>query len=392
MCSKAPAVVTVASPINIAFIKYWGKRDEDRILPVNDSFSITLSTKVFRTKTSVAASADYEDDALWLNGEQVPFGKSGRLVNVLREARSRLPPESQKLKVRVVSENNFPTAAGMASSAAGLSALAFGLHKALSVPGDVSTLARIGSGSACRSIYGGLVKWLQGSRDDGSDSIAEQFVGPQHWPELQVLCLVVKADKKETSSTAGMRQSIETSPFMAERVSKRVPQRMHQVADAIQAKDFATFAQITMEDSDDLGEVCRSTKPAINYWTERSWQIIRLVQAYNAHHGGIRACYTFDAGPNAFVFTLRDELPRLLGYILRYFPTPADNMYLEDTALFDAASKAEVPEGLTHVLEGHSPGPLQMVFHSTVGEGPVVLCDKHLVDPVTGGPVSERRD
>eukprot|EP01065_Artemidia_motanka_P035968 TRINITY_DN43873_c0_g1_i1.p1 TRINITY_DN43873_c0_g1~~TRINITY_DN43873_c0_g1_i1.p1 ORF type:complete len:409 (+),score=150.52 TRINITY_DN43873_c0_g1_i1:58-1227(+) len=383
---SSPAAITVVSPINIAFIKYWGKTDEELIIPTNDSFSITLSTKKFRTRTSVAASRDYADDGLWLNGKKVEFGKSGRLYNVLKAARERLPPERRDLKVRVVSENNFPTAAGMASSAAGLSALAFALTQLLRVPGDVSTLARIGSGSACRSVYGGLVKWLRGS-GDGPDCVAQQFVDHKYWPELQVLCLVVKAEEKDTPSTVGMKRSVETSPAMAARVSTRVPDRMARVSDAIKARDFPTFAQITMDDFEDFREVCATTQPPINYWTDRSREIIALVNAFNGHHGGLRAAYTFDAGPNAFIFTLRSDLSALLAYLLHHFPTPTDRLFLEDESLLAAAQSAEIPEQLKQAVPGRAPSALDLVLHSPVGDGPHVLDgEEPLVDPSTGSP------
>eukprot|EP01062_Namystynia_karyoxenos_P022398 TRINITY_DN18586_c0_g1_i1.p1 TRINITY_DN18586_c0_g1~~TRINITY_DN18586_c0_g1_i1.p1 ORF type:complete len:415 (+),score=169.57 TRINITY_DN18586_c0_g1_i1:94-1245(+) len=381
VAAAKPSVVTVVSPINIAFIKYWGKTDEELIIPTNDSFSITLSTNRFRTKTSILTGPEQERDELFLNGKRVDFGSSGRLFNVLKAVRETLPPEKRELKVRVVSENNFPTAAGMASSAAGLSALAFGLCELFRSTANVSCLARIGSGSACRSVLGGFVKWHRGGeRSDGADSVAEQFVDERYWPEMQVLCLVVKAEVKDTPSTQGMRRSVQTSPLMEERIAKRVPDRMERVSEAVKRRDFPAFAQITMDDFHDFRDVCKTTKPPINYWTARSDAIIELVKAYNGHHGAIKVAYTYDAGANAFIFTLRDELPNLLAYFLHYFPTPAERLFLEDEALHAKAQECAVPEGLRAVLPGHSPSPLELVLHSPVGEGPKVL---HGAAPLT---------
>jgi len=364
----------MGSPINIAFIKYWGKTDEELIIPTNDSFSITLSTNRFRTKTSVHADPAFTEDALWLNGERVEFGSSGRLFNVLQAVRASLPSEAERsVRVHVISENNFPTAAGMASSAAGLSALAFALARLLGSKADISSLARIGSGSACRSIYGGFVKWNKGLFADGKDSIATQFVPASHWPEMRILCLVAKAEKKDIPSTRGMRLSVQNSPLMAERISTRVPQRMQAVSEAVRTRDFAAFARITMEDCEDFRAVCRSTTPCVDYWTPRSEAIVALVKAYNAHHGSTRVAYTYDAGANAFIFALQDDVPSLLAYFLHYFPTPTDRYFFEDDKLAATAAAAAVPTALRSVLPDHTPTPLDMVFESPVGAGPQVL-------------------
>ena len=362
--------VTVLSPINIAFIKYWGKVDEEQIIPCNDSFSITLSTNKFRTKTTVTTSDKYDSDRLWLNGVEVQMKEGGRLQNVLQCARENC---NKKGNVYVVSENNFPTAAGMASSAAGLSALAFALANIWSpLTLDTSCLARIGSGSACRSVYGGFVKWHSGSPSAPLTSKAEQFVPHTHWSDMQVLCLVTKSSKKSISSTDGMLLSYENSPLMPERVSKRVPERMMLISEAVKNRDFETFAAITMADCEDFRSVCRSTTPPIDYWNDRTEVIISLIKIFNNHAGRLRAAYTYDAGANSFIFCEKETLCSLFAFFMHYFPTDASKLHLEDPSILKGGV---VPAELQNAIEGHIPTSLDLVLHSTVGSGPSVVSE-----------------
>ena len=379
--------ITVAAPINIAFIKYWGKRKggETLILPTNDSFSITLSTDPFRSKTSVVLTDKIAEDELWLNGEKSDINANPRLVNVLQTVRATCPPEKAALKAFIVSENNFPTAAGMASSASGFCALASAVVKVFGSSADVSVLSRIGSGSACRSAYGGFVKWLMGEKDDGSDCLAKQYVDENYWPEMQVLCAVVKGAQKDIPSTKGMQLSLETSPMMPERISTIVPKRMEAISKAITEKDFQTFAEITMTDSDDLQAVCKTTTPIVQYATEDSYTMIKLIKAYNAAKGRHALAYTFDAGPNCFMFTLKQDLPEVVAVLLHYFPTDKAQCCFNDTTLFEAAAATPVPENCKNLLGAeHQPKAFTFLLHSPVGAGPTVYDEKETLIDYTG--------
>lgn len=387
----APSV-TVVAPINIAFIKYWGKRagGEELILPTNDSFSITLSTSPFRTKTSIVLTDKVAEDSLWLNGEQVNVAASKRLQHVLQKVRATSPAHLAKLKAVMVSENNFPTAAGMASSAAGFCALSFGLVRVFQSTCDVSLLARIGSGSALRSAYGGFVRWQMGVKADGSDCVAQQFADHNHWPEMQVLCVVVKGKKKDVSSTKGMQMSVQTSPMMKERIEKIVPARMKAIMEAIKNRDFDTFAQISMEDSDDLQAVCRTTTPPLIYATDDSFAMIDLLRSYNAVSRRRVVGYTFDAGANCFVFTLKPNLPEVVALILHHFPTPPERCCFNDTTLLAAAQNVILPASCTPLIN-YPKRPLTWLLHSPVGSGPSVLPESEsLIDAATLTPAPQR--
>lgn len=369
------AHVTVTAPINIAFIKYWGKRagGETLILPTNDSFSITLSTDPFRSKTSVVLTDKIAEDELWLNGKKSDFSSTPRLTNVLESVRASCPPELAKLKAFIVSENNFPTAAGMASSASGYCALASALVRAFQSSADVSVLSRIGSGSACRSAYGGFVKWLMGEKEDGSDCRAVQYVDNTHWPEMQVLCAVLKGEQKDVSSTKGMQLSLQTSPMMKERIETIVPARMEEISTAVTNRDFEKFAEITMLDSDDLQQVCATTTPKIQYATEDSYAMIRLIHAFNKAKGKRILAYTFDAGANCFMFTLKENLPEVVAMLLQHFPTSDEFLCFNDASLIDAYKTVKLQDSCKNLLGDAPKKPFEMLLHSPVGPGPQSL-------------------
>jgi len=322
--------LTISSPTNIALIKYWGKRDAKINLPINSSVSVTLNQRDLRTVTTVSASRSFSRDRLWLNGEEEDVNASRRVLAVFREVRARAgdlrdpktgqvlvrKDEWDGLRVWVVSENNFPTAAGLASSAAGYAALTFALSKLYGLPDsladELSCIARMGSGSACRSLAGGFVAWDMGQRADGVDSRARQVADEAHWPELQVLVLVVSDTKKTVSSTAGMQTSVDTSPLLAHRAAAVVPGRLAEMEAAYQSRDFGKVAELMMRDSNQFHATCLDTYPPVFYMNDASRAIVRMVHALNEAAGETVCGYTFDAGPNAVLLTLKRHLPTVL--------------------------------------------------------------------------------
>lgn len=362
--------ITVAAPINIAFIKYWGKREggEKLILPTNDSFSITLSTYPFRSKTSAELRDDLAEDEIWLNGSKVDIAATPRVVTVLKYVRDSCPPELAKKKVLVKSENNFPTAAGMASSASGYCALASALATVFKATVDVSMLSRVGSGSACRSAYGGFVVWHKGEKADGTDCVATQYVDENYWPEMQVMCAVLKGAQKDVSSTAGMQQSLKTSPLMKERIATVVDQRMAEVSKAITDRDFEKFAAIAMVDSDDLQEICRTTDPKIQYATEDSYAMIKLIRAFNAKKGRNVMGYTYDAGANCFMFTLKKDLPEVVAMLMAHFPTDYERFCFNNPELLQACKDFKLSPEFTGLID-YPKKSFELLLQSPVGSG-----------------------
>ncbi|NWI97774.1 MVD1 decarboxylase, partial [Pitta sordida] len=385
---RALAMVTCTAPVNIAVIKYWGKRDTDLILPINSSLSVTLHQDQLKTTTTAAASRDFTEDRLWLNGAEVDVGHP-RVQACLREVR-RLARKrrggsedaatlSLAYKVHVASENNFPTAAGLASSAAGYACLVTALARLYGVEDELSEVARRGSGSACRSMMGGFVQWERGERPDGTDSLAQQVAPETHWPELRVLVLVVSGDKKPVGSTAGMQTSVETSPLLKHRAEVVVPERLAQMIRHIRERDFEGFGQLAMRDSNQFHATCLDTFPPIFYLNDLSRHIIALAHRYNAHHGHTKVAYSFDAGPNAVIFALADTVDEFVEVVRRSFP-PATNgdQFVRGLPVGSAVPPQEL---LSAVVTEPVPGAVQYILHTKPGPGPQLVDDpsQHLL-------------
>ncbi|KAI5863561.1 Diphosphomevalonate decarboxylase [Durotheca rogersii] len=375
---------STTAPVNIAVVKYWGKRDAKLNLPTNSSLSVTLSQADLRTLTTATCSAAYEGqpDSLILNGE--PSDITGaRTQACLRELRARraaleaadpAAPKLSALPLRIVSENNFPTAAGLASSAAGFAALVRAVADLYALPSSAAELSRVarqGSGSACRSLFGGYVAWRAGSRADGLDSEAVEVAPAAHWPEMRALVLVASAAKKGVSSTAGMQQTVATSALFRERVAAVVPAHMAAMEAAVRARDFPRFAEVAMRDSNSFHAVCADTYPPIYYMNDVSRAAVRAVEAVNAAAGATVAAYTFDAGPNAVVYYLEENSAPVVGTF--HALLAATEGWKDSAAAHDAAA---VP--LDDATAGLLRAGIGRVIQTAVGEGPIPT-DQHLV-------------
>ena len=274
-----------------------------------------------------------------------------------------------------MSENNFPTAAGLASSAAGFAALVraiANLYELPSSPTELSRIARQGSGSACRSLFGGYVAWEMGTKDDGSDSLAVQIAPVQHWPEMRAIILVASDKQKDVGSTAGMQQTVATSTLFQQRV-RDVPARMEGMIKAVKERDFEAFAALTMKDSQSFHATCADTSPPIKYMNEASWAAIRIVEAMNEKAGRSVAAYTFDAGPNAVIYHLeRDQA--LVSGVLKSVVGEKDGWQGERGQALQAQDAGHLPKIAVQTLrEGVS-----RVILTGVGGDPVRV-EEHLV-------------
>ncbi|XP_019057854.1 PREDICTED: diphosphomevalonate decarboxylase MVD2-like isoform X2 [Tarenaya hassleriana] len=415
MAAEKPWVlmVTAQTPTNIAVIKYWGKRDESRILPINDSISVTLDPDHLCTVTTAAVSPAFDRDRMWLNGKEISLSGS-RFQNCLREIRTRAcdvedkgkcvkieKKDWEKLHLHIASYNNFPTAAGLASSAAGFACLVFALSKLMNVNEDqsqLSAIARQGSGSACRSLFGGFVKWTMGNKEDGTDSVAVQLTDEKHWNDLVIIIAVVSSRQKETSSTSGMRESVETSLLLRHRAREVVPQRVLQMEEAIKNRDFESFAQLTCADSNQFHAVCLDTSPPIFYMNDTSHRIISLIEKWNRSDGTPQVAYTFDAGPNAVMIARnRNVAIQLLQKLLVCFPPNPDtdmNSYvLGDKSILQeaglgGANGVEALHPPPEVKENVHKGEVNYFICTRPGRGPVLLQDQThaLLDSATGLP------
>ncbi|TFK67382.1 Diphosphomevalonate decarboxylase [Pluteus cervinus] len=384
---------TASAPVNIACIKYWGKRDTKLILPTNSSLSVTLDQDHLRSTTTSRADPSFERDRLWLNGKEEDIKAGGRTATCItemkrlrkQEVEDKQPnePKISEYSVHIASFNNFPTAAGLASSASGFAALVSSLAQLYHLPVSPSTLsliARQGSGSACRSLFGGFVAWEMGSASDGSDSYAVEVAPQAHWPDLHALICVVSDDKKGTSSTSGMQRTVETSPLLQHRIKEVVPKRMKDISKAILDKDFDSFARITMADSNQFHAVALDTEPPIFYMNDVSKSIIALIVEYNrvsvANGGGYKAAYTYDAGPNAVIYAPKENIKEIIQLIVKYFPQH-EGLFKDVFGLFGGAdlnSQGGVVEGFNeNVAKKFEVGAVKGLIHTRVGDSPRAL-------------------
>jgi len=375
-------MVTCTAPVNIAVIKYWGKADEKLLIPINSSLSATLNQNQLHAKTTICCAAAFSADRMWLNGTEEDI-MNKRLQNCLTEVRSRAKAKDEAnpllgYKIHICSENNFPTAAGLASSAAGYACLVAALAEMFGIQDtELSSIARIGSGSACRSVYGGFVRWTAGTNPDGSDSVASQVAPSEHWPEMQILVLVVNAGKKGVSSTSGMQTSCRTSDLIDHRAKVVVPARMAAIEKAIHAKDFETFGKLTMQDSNQFHAICLDTYPPIFYMNDVSRHIVQVLTRYNSFSKGIKAAYTYDAGPNCVIYCQKADVQTILGLVNEYYPAPAD-----DSANFFRGLSTETPAPVSEDLKAaigmtSVEGGVKYVIHTEPGPGPRIV-DEHL--------------
>ena len=283
---------------NLAFIKYWGNRDNTLRIPMNGSISMNLDGLYTRTTVSFQPSLPY--DELIINGHEVMGKGLDRISHILDIIRGMANIHE---RAEVISENNFPSGAGIASSASAFAALALAGSKAaglnLTEP-ELSRLARRGSGSASRSIPSGFVEWQAGTSDE--DSFAFSIAEPSHWDLVDCVAIVSAAHKK-TGSTEG-HSLAPTSPLQAARVAD-APRRLELCRKAILERDFEAFASIVELDSDMMHAVMMTSTPALHYWNPASLEVMNCVRQWRME--GLSVCYTVDAGANVHVLCLETE-------------------------------------------------------------------------------------
>jgi len=280
---------TAVACANIAFIKFWGKRDAELNLPANSSLSMNLEG--LTTVTTVEFSPNYDDDLVILDGQEARGEARQRIVAHLDRVRAMA---GRRARARVISENSFPVGAGLASSASGFAALSLAASRAAGLElsqRELSILARLGSGSACRSIPGGFSEWAAGTCSE--DSFARQIAPPEHWDLRDVIAIVSRA-RKLVGSTEG-HSLAPTSHLYQARVAS-VADRLAQARAALLKKDLAALGPLIEEDAVSMHAVMMTSRPPIYYWLPSTVRLIREVQDWRA--GGLEVYFTLDAGPN----------------------------------------------------------------------------------------------
>lgn len=243
-------------------------------------------------------------------------------------------------------------------------------------PKIISSLARLGSGSACRSIYGGIVRWIAGY--DHQTSIARQVITENEWPEIRILVCVVNDHRKDTSSTFGMQLSCQTSPLIKYRAEHVVPEHCDQITKAIMERNFEKFAEITMKDSNQFHAICQDTYPPIRYMNDISWSIVNLIHFINNLFGYNVACYTFDAGPNACIYCLDNNVPILIKSIRRMFQK-SDGTELAINGITYQTDQINIDQKLCDYIDirKRMGDDLKYIISTRLGSGPKILSNQY---------------
>jgi diphosphomevalonate decarboxylase len=294
---------------NIAFIKYWGLKDEENRIPANDSISMNIGS--LATRTTVTFDPSLNQDVFRLNDNRITGKSLIRTQQFMDRVRQ---VAGVSLFARIESENDFPTGAGVASSASGFAALALAATAALGLDisaRELSSLARFGSGSACRSIPEGFVEWH--SDPDTGESFAESIAPADHW-QLMDCIAILSEGHKPIGSQAGMGLA-NTSPLQNARVmdSKR---RVAVCRSAILNKDFDALSKITELDSNLMHAVMMTSDIPLFYWEPQSLAIMKAVKDWQKD--GLQVTYTLDAGPNVHVICTQDILDEMLSRLRRF--------------------------------------------------------------------------
>jgi diphosphomevalonate decarboxylase len=311
---------TVRAGSNIAFIKYWGVADAEINIPLSNSISMTLADAHTTSTVEWLPASALPADEITIDGKRLDVAAAERLVRHLDRLRALAGDDR---RARVVSRNNFPMASGIASSASGFAALTVAGSAALGLDLDatrLSALARRGSGSASRSLFGGFVEWEQGH--DDATSVARPLAPASHWPLVDIVAVVSSAAKSVSSE---MGHTFATgSPLNAGRIES-LGCALGEVRDAIAARDLRLLGPIIERDALAMHAVMMTGLPSLLYWQPGTLEVMHACRRWR-HEAGIQVYFTIDAGPNvhlictaadadAVVARLRAEVTALEGLI-----------------------------------------------------------------------------
>ncbi|MEH6625902.1 MAG: diphosphomevalonate decarboxylase [Motiliproteus sp.] len=291
--------VEAFAPSNIALCKYWGKRDKELNLPINASLSISLDKLGTRTRLQPIEGGV---DQVLLNGREVasvePF--AAKIIEYLDLFRSADSP-----RLRVYTENNIPTAAGLASSASGFAALIkaidqlYGYNLELPV---MSAFARMGSGSASRSVYEGFVQWHMGVREDGMDSFATPLANV--WPEFRLGLLTLTEEEKAVGSRAGMQRTLETA-HLYQSWPLQAAVDLEKLSQAIMDQDFHRLGETAEQNALSMHATMIASWPPLLYWQPES--VATMQRIWQLREQGVAVYFTMDAGPNIKLLFTEDQ-------------------------------------------------------------------------------------
>lgn len=277
---------TAVAPSNIAFIKYWGKKDEILRLPENGSISMNLSN--LTTATTVEFNKSFKEDEIIINNQKEEIAESRTIKHLDRIRKI----ANINYKAKVVTNNNFPTGTGLSSSASGFAALTVAGAKAAGLnlsKKELSILARQGSGSACRSIPDGFVKWLDGNTSETSYAIS--LFSENYWDIVDVVAVVSK-NKKEVSTTEGQKLA-GSSPFFPIRL-ERIKEKIKLIRKYMMNKDFIKFGELVEAEALELHAIMLTSTPSLIYLLPGSLRIMHLIKKWRQE--GLQVYFTVNTG------------------------------------------------------------------------------------------------
>jgi diphosphomevalonate decarboxylase len=311
------AVSVVAHP-NIALAKYWGKRTEGSNIPAVPSLSVTLAG--LATHTRIAFPTGLTAHRLVMGGETIEGEPLGRVARLLEEVRTFSDFSGKAPFAEVTTSNDFPTASGLASSASGFAALALAAVRAYGLTWDidcVSALARRGSASAARSLFGGFVELDPGPAGEpsapGSVVAARQVAPPGHL-DLKVLVCVTSEAKKDIGSRDGMYITASRSPYYAAWLEE-APKNFRALKAALLAKDFVRVGELA--EASALAMHASAIAAGVVYFRGVTIEALAALRQLRAK--GTPAFATMDAGPHVKVL-VRSEDAALVGTWMRAVP------------------------------------------------------------------------
>jgi len=292
---------TASAPSNIAFIKYWGKKDEVLKLPDNGSISMNLSG--LQTITSVEFDKKYNEDEIIINGIKENL-KENRALKHLDRIRKLA---GIKIKAKVVTENNFPIGTGLSSSASGFAALTVAGAKAAGLnlsEKDLSILARQGSGSACRSIPDGFVEWLDGETNETSYAIS---LYPSIYWDIADIVAIVSDDKKDVGSTAGQKL-VKSSPFFSVRKAG-MKKKMLEIKKIFKEKNFTKLGKLIEKEALEMHAVMLTSTPPLIYWTPGTLKIMKLTKIWREE--GLEVYFTINTGQDIHLICEKKNIEKI---------------------------------------------------------------------------------
>ncbi|MDO8621463.1 MAG: diphosphomevalonate decarboxylase [Candidatus Levybacteria bacterium] len=293
---------TAVAPSNIAFVKYWGKKDEKLRLPENGSISMNLNN--LQTTTTVEFNKDFREDLIIIN-DQKEENEGSRAIKHLDRIRILA---KINYKAKVVTKNNFPTGTGLSSSASGFAALTLAGAKAAGLnlsEKELSILARQGSGSACRSIPGGFVEWLDGDTSDTSYGVS---LYPKNYWDIVDVVAVVSKNKKEVSTTEGQKLA-KSSPFFPIRLA-RIKEKIRLIKQYLKEKDFKNFGELLEAEALELHAIMLTSTPSLIYWLPGTLKVMHAVKRWRAE--GLQVYFTVNTGQDIHLICQKKDVEKVV--------------------------------------------------------------------------------